>query len=45
MGVDVSTNLETDLAKKSLFGKIFIRLAKVLDWLAKGQEGNLPCTG
>jgi len=45
MGVDVSTKLETDLEKKSLIGKISIRLSKVLDWLAKGQEGNLPCTG
>jgi hypothetical protein len=45
MGVDVPISKEVDLADKSLFGRISSRISKVLDWLAKGQAGNLPCNG
>jgi hypothetical protein len=45
MGVDVAEKIETGLVKKTLIGKISSRVSKVLDWLAKGQEGNLPCSG
>jgi hypothetical protein len=31
--------------KKSLIAKILARVSNFIHWLAKGQEGNLPCTG
>ena len=45
MGVDVPKTTEIGLAKKSFIGKISSRISKVLDWLAKGQTANLPCSG
>jgi len=36
---------EIGLTNKSLIGKISSRISKLLDWLAKGQAGNLPCNG
>jgi hypothetical protein len=35
----------TTAEKKTLIAKIFGRVSKFIDWLAKGQEGNLPCIG
>jgi len=29
----------------SLIGKIGALFSKFMHWLAKGQEGNLPCSG
>jgi len=41
----MAQKIETGSAKKTLIGKILSRVSKVLDWLAKGQTGNLPCSG
>jgi hypothetical protein len=35
----------TAAGKKTWIAKIFARVANFIDWLAKGQEGNLPCSG
>ncbi len=35
----------TAAEKKPLVAKIFSRFSKFFAWLAKGQEGNLSCTG
>jgi len=45
MGVGVPKAKEIGLANKSLIGRISSRISKVLDWLAKGQAGNLTCNG
>jgi hypothetical protein len=37
--------IEKRFAEKKLIGKISSRISKVLDWLVKGQAGNLPCRG
>jgi len=40
----VSRIFETDFEKKTLISKISIRLLKFLDWIARGQKENMPCT-
>jgi hypothetical protein len=45
MGVEVVKDHQTNPCKPSLFGKIRIQIANFIDWIAKGQQSNLPCTG
>jgi hypothetical protein len=45
MGVSVAEKLATAFAKRTLIGKISNRVSKLLDWLAKGHAGKLPCSG
>jgi hypothetical protein len=45
MGVDVQKHNTIDATEKTVMGKIFRQLAKFMDWLAKGHDGNSPCVG
>jgi len=45
MGVNVQKSKNINPAKKSMMGKIYAQFSKFIDWLAKGQAGNLPCAG
>jgi hypothetical protein len=45
MGVDVQKQKNINLAENSVMRKIFCRLSKFMDWLAKGHDGSLPCVG
>jgi len=43
VGMTAKDKLETD--KSSLIAKIGAPFLKFINWLAKGQEGNVPCAG
>ena len=45
MGVGMADEVKIDVQKKSLIGKIAASFARFINWLAKGQEANPPCTG
>jgi len=34
-----------EVDKSSLIAKIGASFSKFINWLAKGQEGNVPCAG
>jgi hypothetical protein len=45
MGVDVQNPKNINSAEKSVMQRIFFQLSKFMGWLAKGYDGNLPCSG
>jgi hypothetical protein len=45
MGVAMTDNAKIEGEKRSLIGKIGASFLKFINWLAKGQEANPPCTG
>jgi len=45
MGVGMTDKQKIETEKRSLIGKIGAPFLKFIHWLAKAQEGNLPCAG
>jgi hypothetical protein len=45
LGIDVQKHNRISATEKSVIKKFFRQLSRFVNWLAKGQEGNLPCVG
>jgi hypothetical protein len=45
MGVAMTDKAKIEVEKRSLIGKIGASFSKFINWLAKGQDANPPCTG
>ena len=45
LGIDVQKQNRINSTEKSVIRKVFHQLSRFMNWLAKGQEGNLPCVG
>jgi hypothetical protein len=45
LGIDVQKHGRINSTEKSVIRKVFRQLLRFMNWLAKGQEGNLPCVG
>jgi len=45
MGVAVAKGIKAKSEKQSMIGKVGVRLKKLFEWIARGQERNNLCIG